>query len=383
MLRYAHMRREKESAPLARRAVDLIDGILEAAAREGRCSLYEHEVYGILAGLGLSVPRFRFVADEREVNEELLRGFGHTLIVKIVSPQIPHKQKLGGVRKVSGADSLYVQYVLSRMREEVLSRFPAGEAPAVAGFLLVEYIPHTQALGYEVLIGLREDPAFGPVLTVSKGGDDAEFFAAHYDPANLFLPPMEYEEALAFTRSLHIRYKFEQIGHPEYLDGMAFAMAEFSRLALHYSPMAQTSRRVFKAFEVNPFAISNDGRVVALDGVAEFGAAPTAEEWNPRVDLGNLDAFFQPRGVAVIGVSADMTKYSMARDIAELLHDLHRDDLFLVNPHVGTVRLGGRDYPLYPSLSEVPGSIDLAVYAAPAGNAADFLRPLGAPGYAR
>ena len=93
----------------------------------------------------------------------------------------------------------------------------------------MEYIPHTQAIGYEVLIGFREDPAFGPVLTVSKGGDDAEFFAAHYDPANLFLPPMEYAQALAFTRSLHIRYKFEQIGHPEYLALMASAMAELQQ----------------------------------------------------------------------------------------------------------------------------------------------------------
>ena len=28
-----------------------------------------------------------------------------------------------------------------------------------------------------MLIGFREDPGFGPALTVSKGGDDAEFFA--------------------------------------------------------------------------------------------------------------------------------------------------------------------------------------------------------------
>ena len=105
----------------------------------------------------------------------------------------------------------------------------------------MEYVPHTEALGYEVLLGFRDDPAFGPVLTVSKGGDDAEFFAAHYDPANLFLPPWRYEEALAFTRSLHIRHKFEQIGHPEYLESMARALAEFSALALHFSPLGGAS----------------------------------------------------------------------------------------------------------------------------------------------
>jgi acyl-CoA synthetase (NDP forming) len=353
-----------------------IDSILLEAERDGRKSLYEHEVYGILESLGLTVPRFVFVRDVSDVTEQMLRGFGHTLICKIVSPGIPHKQKLGGVRKVAAADPLYVQYVLSRMREEVTAAFPADAKPSITGFLIVEFVSHTQSLGYEVLIGLREDSAFGPVLTVSKGGDDAEFFAQHFDPANLFLPPMEYAEALAFTRSLHIRHKFEQIGHPEYLDLMARAMVEFSILALHYSPLTQAPKFVLKSLEVNPFAISSDGRFVALDGLGEFARTPPAEEWSPRVKIDNLDAFFQPDGVAVVGVSADTGKYSMARDIAELLSELRHEDLFLVNPHGGTVRFGAHQYELHPSLAAIPRRVELAVYAAPARNAPDFLRSL-------
>jgi 3-hydroxypropionyl-CoA synthetase (ADP-forming) len=371
---------------LSQQAVEGVDAILEGAARDGRSSLYEHEVYGILSSLGLSVPKFLFVRDPRQVGDAQLRDFGPRLVVKIVSPEIPHKQKLGGVRVVNGTDALYVQYVLARMKEEVESHFP-GRPPCIAGFLVVEHVPHTQALGYEVLIGFREDPAFGPALTVSKGGDDAEFFAANYDPANIFLPPMEYEEALALVRSLHIRNKFEQIGHPEYLTLMARAMAELSALALAYSPMAEgaadgRARRpwVLKALEVNPFAISSDGRFVALDGLAELAPTPTADEWNPRVDLRNLDAFFRPRGVAVVGVSADRSKYSMARDIAELLHELHRTDLYLVNPRGGSLSLGSREYPLYTDLASIKETVDLAVYAAPAQTAPAFLRSLSGSG---
>lgn len=193
-------------AELAQDVVRGIDAILQAAATEGRGSLYEHEVYGILSSLGLTVPRFVFVRTPSEVCEQTLRGFGHTLVVKVVSPAIAHKQKLGGVKKITTTDPLYVEFVLTRMREEVLEHFPADAKPSIAGFLLVEHIPHTQAIGFEVLVGFREDPAFGPVLTVSKGGDDAEFFAANYDPANLFLPPMEYPEALAFTEILQSFY---------------------------------------------------------------------------------------------------------------------------------------------------------------------------------
>ncbi len=361
---------------LTQEAARRIESILDGAVREGRSALYEHEVYGVLSSLGLTVPRFLFVQDIAELGDEALRRFGQTLVVKVVSPEIPHKQKLGGVRKVAGADTLYVQYVLTRMREEVLAHFPPEGKPRIVGFLVVEYIPHTQALGYEVLIGFREDAAFGPVLTVSKGGDDAEFFAANYDPANLFLPPMDYADAAAFTRSMHIRHKFEQIGHPEYLDLMARAVADFSTLALSWSPLSPGRRHVIKALEVNPFAISSDGRFVALDGLAEIAPMPVPEEWNPRVNTANLDAFFRPRGVAVVGVSADLSKYSMAREIAALLHELRDGDLYLVNPHEGTVRLGGVDYRLFPSLDALPRPVELAVYAAPARNIPDFLRSL-------
>jgi acyl-CoA synthetase (NDP forming) len=350
-----------------------IEGILDEAARDGRRSLYEHEVYGVLESVGLCVPRHRFLCGIENADDEVLRSLGRTLIIKIVSPDVPHKQKLGGVRKVVAADTLDLQGALSRMRDDVLSHFPESK-PVIAGYLLVEYVPHTEALGYEVLLGFRADPAFGPVLTVSKGGEDAEFFAAHYDPANLFLPPVALEQALAFTRSLHIRYKFEQIGHPEYLESMAGALAEFSNLALHFSPLGERRRHVISSLEVNPFAIASDGRFVALDGLAEFG--PSTEEWPVRAEPANLDAFFKPRGVAVIGASADLTRYNMARDIAELLAEMRPGDLYLVNPHTGALELGGRSYPLYPSLAEVPGAVDLAVYAAPARNAADFLRSL-------
>ncbi len=353
-----------------------IDEILAVAQSQGRGVLYEHEVYAILRTIDLGVPRHRFVRDPGDVTAEILSGVGHTVMAKVVSPGIPHKQRLGGVKRVGAADPLYVQFVLTRMREEVISHFSAGDAPEIAGFLLVEYVPHTQALGYEVLIGFREDPAFGPVLTVSKGGDDAEFFATHFDPANLFLPPMEYDDALAFMRSLHIRHKFDEIGHPEYLEYMARAVASMSTLAVRYSAVAAQPRFIFNAFEVNPFVIARDNRFVALDGLAEFRPAAAADVWSTGPSVGNLQAFFRPRGVAVVGVSADLSKYSLGREIAELLHDLGRTDLFFINPKGGSIRFGNTDYSLRQSFAELSDSVELVVYAAPAQSAPDFIRAL-------
>ncbi len=356
--------------------IERVDAILAEAQAQGRGGLLEHEVYGVLKAVGLEVPRFLFVRDPQEVTSEALAGFGHTVVAKIVSSGIPHKQKIGGVKKAATSDPLFVQFILSKMREEVLSHFADRDKPRIEGFLLAEYVPHTQALGYEVLIGFREDPAFGPVLTVSKGGDDAEFFAANFDPANLFLPPFDFQDSLVFMRSLHIRHKFEQIGHLEYLNMMANALAVMSMLACRYSPVASSPRFILTALEVNPFAISKDHRFVALDGLAEFRAASPSDVWAPGASRDNLEAFFRPNGVAVVGVSADLSKYSLGRDIAELLHDLSRDDLFLINPKGGTIRFGSKNYPLYPGVEKLPAPVELVVYAAPAQSAPEFLRSI-------
>jgi 3-hydroxypropionyl-CoA synthetase (ADP-forming) len=357
--------------------IESINAILRTAHADGRSMLYEHEVYGILENAGLQVPRFEFVQCPSQVTGKLLEKFGRDLVVKIVSPQIAHKQKLGGVKKVSNTDPLFLQFVLSRMKEEVLSHFADDSKPDVQGFLLVEFLPHTQALGYEVLIGFKEDAAFGPVLTMSKGGDDAEFFAKYYDPANLFIPPLDYEQAFQLVNTLNIRHKFEQIGHPEYAEHMARATSVLSWLSWYYSfTSEQKPEFIITEMDVNPFVISSDNRFVAIDGYAKFVPAVNDAKKLPVVDTTNLDSFFHPHGIAVIGVSADVSKASLGRDISQLLHDLGRKDLYLVNAKGGTLTLGNHNYPLYKALDEIPGRVDLVVYAAPAQFTVDFLKSL-------
>lgn len=354
-----------------------MDEVFRRAADAGRRSLYEHEVYQILGLVGLEVPRFAVVRDPAEVTEALLRRFGREVVVKILSPQIAHKQHLGGVRIVRNHDPFFIQYVMHRMGEEVRARFPADAPPVLDGFLLVEFIPHTQALGYEVLIGSKEDPAFGPVITMSKGGDDAEFFARYYDPANLFLPPFDERQARSMVESLNIRHKFAQLGRLDYLEIYARALSLVSRLAHAYSSIAaERPAYILEELDVNPFVISKDDRLVAIDGFARFTPAAEARPASCPVNPDGLEAFFHPDGVAVAGVSADLDRYSLGREIALLLHDLGRRDLYLINPKGGRLALGGTVYPLYPGMADLPRAVDLVVYTAPAQYAVEFMRSL-------
>ena len=168
-----------------------VDALLAAAHADGRHTLFEHEVYELLKLIGFQIPLYRFVTGTEQVTEQLIAPFGgKDIMVKVVSRDLAHNQRYGGVKKVGIADPLFIRYVLSHMREEVLSHFADGEKPRIDGFLLIEFIHFTQAIGDEIMVGFQDDPAFGTVVTLSKGGDDAEFFAKYYDPANLLIAPI-------------------------------------------------------------------------------------------------------------------------------------------------------------------------------------------------
>ena len=357
-----------------------MDALLDAAGREGRHTLYEHEVYELLRLASLQTPEYRFVRDPGEVTEGLLSAFaGKEMMVKIVSRDLAHNQRYGGVKKVSISDPLFIRFVLNQMREEVLSHFPDGQKPSVDGFLLIEFVHFTQALGDEIMIGFQEDPAFGTVVTLSKGGDDAEFFAKYYDPANLLIAPITLSDAQSLLDGLNIRHKYQEIGHPERLGQIAHAVATLSELGCAYSMLSNRKPRFYlKALDLNPIVFAKDGRFVAVDGYAEFIAADAVAYAGDVPDERGLTRYFQPEGIVVAGVSTQPEKYSMARNIVSLLMDLGRTDIYCLNPKGGEVCIDGRVFPLYTSLAEVPHPYELLVYAAPGKHSIAFVESVPA-----
>lgn len=357
-----------------------VDALLGAALADGRHTLYEHEVYEMLKLVSLQTPEYRFIRDIGEVTEGLLSAFaGKDIMVKIVSRDLAHNQRYGGVKKVSITDPLFIRFVLTQMREEVLSHFAEGEKPTVDGFLVIEFIQFTQALGDEIMVGFQEDPAFGTVVTLSKGGDDAEFFAKYYDPANLLIAPITLSDAEQLLNSLNIRHKYQQMGHPERINQIAFAVATLSGLGQAFSMLSsRTPKYYLKALDLNPIVFAKDGRFVAVDGYAEFVAAEAAPAVRGVPNQNGLKSFFQPNGVVVAGVSTDPGKYSMARNIVSLLMDLGREDICCINPKGGETEIGGRVFPLYKSIADVPYPYDLVVYAAPGQYSLSFIEQVPA-----
>ena len=352
-----------------------VERILSDAFAGGRRRLYEHEVYEVLREIGLATPPYLVVREEADITRGALSVIGsERVVVKVISPEIPHKQKLGGVR-MAYRDLDFLRYTVARMRESFESR-----GLPVTGFLLVEEVRYSKDLGNEILLGFRESQAFGPVISFSKGGTDAEHFATHFSPPNLILAPIDREWASALQASTHIQRKYLDEGKEDYISRIVDAEVRLSALAVAFSLSSPTrdSRFCITELEVNPFVFDEGGRFIAIDGLASFDEAPVA----PVVTLApkeSLRPLFEPRGVAVVGTSAgDNTR--PGNIIVRNLVGLGREDVFCVNARGGATEIAGRSFPLYPSVLDVPGPVDLAIVTVPATSAVEVVEQCAAKG---
>ncbi|MDQ7087609.1 MAG: acetate--CoA ligase family protein [Acidobacteriota bacterium] len=372
------------TARLSDRQIREIDAVMADAMAEGRERLLEPEVYRILQALGLQVPTWLFLREPDALQPGMLAEFGtERLVLKVVSSDIAHKTRVGGVRIVL-RDRERIRGAMRRMREEVEAHpHFAGATPRIEGFLLTSFVEYSKDLGNEVLIGAKVSMAFGPVISFSKGGTDAEHFAKYFSAPNVRLLPLEEAACRELLETTAIARKYREEGNSGHIDLIAEAICAISALFEHYSSLNPAPPRLLLSeFEVNPFVVDHQGELVAIDGLAQVFSAEQRLDLlsGPRPE--GLDALFWPEGIAVVGVSAtDTTK--TGNNIATLLHNLGREDLYLVNVKGGRAVIGGKSYPLHKSLKAIGKPVDLVVVCVPAPLApavAEEARKIGARG---
>jgi 3-hydroxypropionyl-CoA synthetase (ADP-forming) len=349
------------ASELSKAAIQAVDRILHMAYARNRTMLYEHEVYSILSAMGLSVPVHVVITSADQITTELLSLFrGRRIVVKIVAGEVGHKESLGGVQIVA-REAGRVRAVFERMVADF-----AGRGFNVHGGLLVQRIRYSPELGNEVLLGLRQSETFGPVISFSKGGSDAEHFAAHFSPPNLILAPIDGQWALALLASTHIYQKYLRQGKGHYVMHCADAGVRFSHLAMAFSDyFAGATRYVFTEFEVNPFVFTPEGRLIALDGMARFEKRSSPGIGLDLAPKETIAPFFEPRGVAVVGVSTGDRNKSGSIIFNNMIR-LRRDDVYAVNPKGGVFEIGGQGHRVFASVEEIPQPLDLAVITVPA-----------------
>jgi acetyltransferase len=113
---------------------------------------------------------------------------GYPVVLKVISPDHPHKTELGGV--VLDLDSDDMVAAACRRLRPLLAGAPAGGASGI--------LVQKQRRGRELLLGLKQDAAFGPIVVCGYGGTDTELWQ---DIAQT-LAPLSLSQAQALLASL-------------------------------------------------------------------------------------------------------------------------------------------------------------------------------------
>jgi acetyl coenzyme A synthetase (ADP forming)-like protein len=132
----------------------LVDSALERVPAEGGW-LDPDTVGSILEAVGLRVPREAVVTSSREAVKAAAE-IGGPVVLKVISESALHKSDVGGVvLDVEGDSAVRDAY------KEV-----TGAVAKPEGVLIQEYIEG----GHEVLVGMTQDPDFGPLVVFGLGG---------------------------------------------------------------------------------------------------------------------------------------------------------------------------------------------------------------------
>ena len=128
---------------------------------EGRLELGGMEAREILEAYDIRMPKAELAFDIDEA-KEIAGRIGYPLVLKIVSPNILHKTDVGGVK--IGIDN---EKELEENYDQIL--FSVGKYMPdanIRGILVQEFIKDKK----ETIIGMSEDPQFGPMIMFGLGG---------------------------------------------------------------------------------------------------------------------------------------------------------------------------------------------------------------------
>ncbi|HZU19514.1 MAG TPA: GNAT family N-acetyltransferase [Candidatus Dormibacteraeota bacterium] len=186
---WAEWRRRPEIPPFeppdAR--TDEARAIVARALGEGAGWLRPEAVTAILDCYGIRLPETRLAASPEEA-ARAARALGGTVALKAFGPGIVHKTELGAV-----ALSLSGPRAVRSAAERMLARLGAAGV-AVEGFLVQRML----APGVEMIVGVVQDPLFGPVLACGAGGTAVELLK----DVSVRLTPLSPPEADEMLRSL-------------------------------------------------------------------------------------------------------------------------------------------------------------------------------------
>ncbi|MCM8735576.1 acetate--CoA ligase family protein [Azospirillum sp. A1-3] len=336
------------------RPTEVVRRLLDAAKAEGRTSLTAPEAKELCDLYGIPVPR-EGLACSADDAVRLAEGMGFPVVMKIVSPQILHKTEAGGVLVgVPDADAVRNGY------KTIMDRARAYDPKAE---LVGVQVQQMVTGGTEVIVGSITDQSFGKLVAFGLGGVLVEVLK----DVTFRLAPVTREDAEAMLDGIQAADMLKGVrgGKPVDRAALADLIVNVSRLVDDVPEIVE--------LDLNPVFAREDGAIAAdVRVVLDFEAKTPRYRPEPDQIVRQMNRIMKPDAVAVIGASSEDGKIGNSV-MKNLINGGYKGEIYPIHPKADDI-LG---YKAYRSVKDVPGDIDVAVFAIPAKFVAQALTEVG------
>src|ERR1700742_3252110 len=333
---------------------DAVRKVLDQVKADNRTSLTAPEGKLVCDAYGIPVPK-EGVATSATEAAKIATGMGFPVVMKIVSPDILHKTEAGGVMVgVKNAADVEANYAT------ILANAKKYKSDAK-----IEGIQVQQMLlgGQEVIVGAVTDGSFGKLVAFGLGGVLVEVLK----DITFRLAPATKQDALSMLDGIqaHEMLKGVRGREPVNRDAIADIIVNVSRLITDFPEIAE--------MDLNPvFATAHDAIAADVRIVVDFAPKPPRPRPNHDDIVRQMNRIMKPKSVAVIGASAETGKIGNSV-MKNLINGGYKGEIYPIHPKADEIM--GRK--AYKSVKDVPGVIDVAVFAIPAKFVAAALAECG------
>jgi acetyltransferase len=230
--------------PVNRRKVE---NIVERHLRQDIREIGETESKEILEAYGFATPKGS-IATTAEQAAGTAKQLGFPVVLKIWSPDILHKSDVGGVQ-VGLTSIKEVKDAFDLMMYRIPKRLPDAN---ILGVLVQEMCSG----GKEVILGMKRDPHFGPLMMFGMGGIMVEVLK----DLSFYLAPLTAEEAKQMLIKTKTYRMLKGVRGEEGVDieAVAEGLQRLSQLVTEFAQIQE--------LDINPYIVGPEGTTpIAVD----------------------------------------------------------------------------------------------------------------------
>ena len=232
--------------------------IIQQALAERKSYLQEYEATELLQTYGLPVTKGMLSSTLNEA-AQMACEVGFPAVMKIQSPDIMHKVDVGGVQlNIRSEEDARQAY------NSILSNVEARQPGAkVRGVYVTRQIPQ----GLEVILGVKRDPSFGPVIMFGLGGIYVEIFK----DVSFRVAPVSKDEALAMIKQAkaYPLLTGARGSVTRDIEAIVEAILRLSRLALDHPQITELDINPLIVQEVGKGCFTADVKIILRDNIKD------------------------------------------------------------------------------------------------------------------